>query len=117
MFGRSIAVFGVIAIIAASSSSAYAQSKELIAKGRAVYDAQKCSMCHSIEGKGQAKGPLDTVGDKLKADDIRKWLVDPAQAAKDHNATRKPAMKAYSNVPKEDLEALIAYLLSLKKKT
>ncbi|HJU43316.1 MAG TPA: cytochrome c [Vicinamibacterales bacterium] len=116
MIGRFVTGFGVFAFLVVSSSSAEAQSKDLSAKGRAIYEAQKCSLCHSIEGKGQAKGPLDYVGDKLKADDIRKWLMDPTQAAKDHNATRKPAMKAYSNLPKEDLEALIAYMLSLKKK-
>jgi mono/diheme cytochrome c family protein len=115
MVGRMVTLLWMAAILAASSS-AYAQSPDLVAKGQAVYTAQKCSLCHSIAGKGQAKGPLDTVGDKLKAEDVRKWLVDPAQAAKDHNATRKPVMKAYSNLPKEDLEALIAYMMSLKKK-
>jgi hypothetical protein len=30
-------------------------------------------------------------------------------------ATRKPEMKSY-NLPKEDLDALVAYLSSLKKK-
>lgn len=115
MMVRFATVLGVIGLLAVSTP-ALAQTKELAAKGRAVYDAQKCSLCHSIEGKGQAKGPLDDVGNKLKADDVRKWLMDPTQAAKDHNATRKPAMKAYSKLPKEDLEALIAYMMSLKKK-
>jgi mono/diheme cytochrome c family protein len=115
MMHKFVAAFGVIGVLAISQQ-ALAQTQELAAKGRAVYEAQKCSLCHAIEGKGQAKGPLDDVGNKLKADDIRKWLIDPVQAAKDHNATRKPAMKAYSNLPKEDLEALVAYLMSLKKK-
>ena len=30
-------------------------------------------------------------------------------------ADRKPAMKAYASLPKEDLDALVAYLASLKK--
>ena len=30
-----------------------------------VYEQQKCSVCHSIEGKGNKKGPLDGVGSKL----------------------------------------------------
>jgi mono/diheme cytochrome c family protein len=98
------------------ATPAQAQSPDLVAKGQAVYAAQKCSMCHSIEGKGQAKGPLDDIGGKLKADDIREWIVNPAKMTKEHNATRKPAMKAYANLPKEDLEALVAYMTSLKKK-
>ena len=31
-------------------------------KGAAVYAAQKCATCHSLDGKGMAKGPLDGVG-------------------------------------------------------
>lgn len=85
-------------------------------KGEAVYAAQKCSMCHSIDGKGQAKGPLDGVGTKLTADEIREWIAHPAEMTKKHNATRKPVMKAYPNLPKEDLEALVAFLASKKKK-
>jgi mono/diheme cytochrome c family protein len=115
MMVRFVTPLFVIAFLAAAVP-AKAQTPELIAKGQAVYAAQKCSMCHSIEGKGQAKGPLDDVGGKLKAEDIREWIVNPAKMAKDHNATRKPVMKAYSNLPKEDLEALVAYMVSLKKK-
>ena len=104
------------ALLMAAPVTAGGQDKELIAKGEAVYVAQKCSLCHSIAGKGQAKGPLDDVGGKLKADDIREWILNPVKMAKDHNATRKPVMRAYSNLPKEDLDALVAYLSSLKKK-
>lgn len=84
------------------------------AKGEAVYAAQKCSLCHSIAGKGNAKGVLDGVGTKLKADEIRAWITDaPGMTAKT-SAARKPAMKAY-NLPKEDVDALVAYMASLKK--
>lgn len=104
------------AILACFTVAVPAQAQDLIARGQAVYTAQKCSTCHAIAGKGQAKGPLDDVGGKLKVEDIREWIVNPARMAKDHNATRKPVMKPYSNFPKEDLEALVAYLASLKKK-
>ena len=113
---RSFATAVGLVVLVAASSTAQAQSKELIAKGQAVYTAQKCALCHSIEGKGQVKGPLDDVGGKLKVEDIREWIVNPAKMAKDHHATRKPAMKAYSNLPKDDLDALVAYLSSVKKK-
>jgi mono/diheme cytochrome c family protein len=115
MMVRFPTAFGVIVLLSASVP-AQAQSKELIAKGEAVYTAQKCSLCHSIAGKGQAKGPLDDVGSKLKVEDIREWIVNPTKMAKEHNAVRKPVMKAYSSLPKEDLEALVAYMSSLKKK-
>lgn len=83
-------------------------------KGAAVYVAQKCSLCHSLDGKGQAKGPLDGVGSKLTADEIRQWIVAPVEMSKKANATRKPPMKAYPNLPKEDLDAVVAFLHSKK---
>jgi hypothetical protein len=73
-------------------------------------------MCHSIAGKGNAKGPLDGVGSKYTADEIREWLVNPTEMAKKHNATRKPMKKSYSSLPKEEIDALVAYMSSLKKK-
>jgi len=97
------------------TASASAQDQAQIDRGMKVYDAQKCSMCHSVAGKGNAKGPLDSVGNKLTAEAIQEWLVKPAEAAKKANATRKPPMKAYASLPKEDLDALVAYMLSLKK--
>ena len=86
-----------------------------IKKGEQVYAAQKCAMCHSVAGKGQTKGPLDGVGSKLTADEIRQWIVNPADMTKKHNATRKPPMRAYPNLPKEDLDALVAFMASKKK--
>jgi mono/diheme cytochrome c family protein len=86
-----------------------------IEKGMQVFAAQKCAICHAVAGKGNARGALDGVGSKLTADEIRQWIVDaPAMAAKT-NATRKPVMRAYASLPKDDIDGLVAYLLSLKK--
>jgi mono/diheme cytochrome c family protein len=113
--GSSMKNLCVLAVVAFILSAAPAWAQGAAEKGAAVYTAQKCATCHSIAGKGQAKGPLDGVGSKLSADEIREWLVDPAAAAKKHNATRKPPMRAYAKLPKEDLDALVAYMGSLKK--
>ena len=99
----------------AGSSPAWAQDAA-IAKGAQVYAAQKCSMCHALDGKGMAKGPLDGVGTKLTADEIREWIIHPVEMTAKTKATRKPVMKAYPNLPKEDLDALVAFLVSQKKK-
>ena len=102
-----------MSVVFLSAGPAFAQGA--VEKGAAVYAAQKCMTCHSIAGKGQAKGPLDGVGSKLTADEIREWIVTPAAATKKHNATRKPPMRAYPKLPAEDLDALVAYMVSLKK--
>jgi mono/diheme cytochrome c family protein len=82
--------------------------------GEKVYVDQKCSLCHSVAGKGNAKGPLDDVGSKLKADEIREWLTDAKGMTAKTKATRKPEMKAYS-LEKTDVDNLVAYLTTLKK--
>jgi mono/diheme cytochrome c family protein len=89
--------------------------QDLRAQGEKVYAAQKCSVCHAVDGKGNTKGPLDDVGSRLSADDIRAWITDAKGMTAKTKAPRKPEMRAYS-LPKEDVDALVAYLTSLKKK-
>jgi len=111
-------VIGIVGVLAVGlfASTASAQDAK-VDKGMKVYADQKCSICHSIGGKGNAKGILDDVGSKLKADEIHQWIVDPAGMTAKTKAPRKPPMPAkYSALPKDDLDALVAYLASLKKK-
>jgi mono/diheme cytochrome c family protein len=83
--------------------------------GEAVYAAQKCSMCHAIAGKGKAANPLDGVGAKLSAADIKQWIVDPKGMTAKSGSTKKPPMPAkYAGLPAADIDALVAYLSSLK---
>jgi|ERR1044071_630541 mono/diheme cytochrome c family protein len=96
-----------------AAATASAQDAK-VAKGQQVYADQKCSLCHAIAGKGNAKGSLDGVGSKLSADEIRSWLTDAKGMTAKTKATRKPEMKAYA-LPKDDVDALVAYLGTLKK--
>jgi mono/diheme cytochrome c family protein len=92
-----------------------ALAQDARATGEKVYAEKKCSVCHAIGGKGNAKGPLDDVGSKLTADQIRAWITDaPAMTAKT-KATRKPEMKAYT-LAKDEIDGLVAYLSAMKKK-
>lgn len=84
------------------------------ARGAEVYVEQKCKLCHSIDGVGNKKGPLDTVGASLSEEDMRAWLVTPDEMAAKHEKTRKPKMKKYDKLSEEDMNALVAYMLSLK---
>jgi mono/diheme cytochrome c family protein len=83
--------------------------------GMDVYKTQKCSLCHIIAGVGK-KHELDGVGAKLNADQIREWLTHPKDAAAKAKSTAKPVMKDYSKLPKEDIDALVAYMQTLTKK-
>jgi cytochrome c2 len=97
-----LAMFLVIGLIAYSAEGSASHGKE-------VYEAQKCRLCHSIAGVGNKNAPLDGVGAKLKAEEIAKWIKTPKEMKADAK------MKAYPNLPEQDLNDLVAYLLTLKK--
>lgn len=110
--GRLIRIMSAVAVVTFWALPVLAQDAAQIARGKTVYDAQRCSLCHSVAGRGNAKGPLDKVGTKLSAEDIRKWIVTPKEMKSDTN--RKPEMRAYPSLPAADLDALVAYMRSLK---
>jgi len=108
---RSIVVAGMVVGLAAVAGQAAAQDA---AKGQEVFAAQKCSMCHSVAGKGNPKGSLDGIAKKFKPAELREWIVNAKVMAEKHNATRKPPMKDFSSLPAADVDALVAYLQTLK---
>jgi mono/diheme cytochrome c family protein len=84
-------------------------------QGAALFTSQKCSLCHSIAGKGNPKGSLDGVGAKLKGDEIKQWISDPEGMRAKTKAERTPAMKKMALAP-DQVDSLVAYLGSLKTK-
>jgi mono/diheme cytochrome c family protein len=99
------------AALFALSSPAAAQSVE---KGKEIYTAQRCSLCHSVGDVGNKRGSLDKVGAKLTAADIRNWIVAAPEMAAKTTSERKPVMKAYTTLTKEEVDSLVAYLQTLK---
>jgi mono/diheme cytochrome c family protein len=95
------------------AGTAWAQNAE---HGKQVYTDSKCGVCHSVGSQGNKKGPLDEVGAKLSAADIRGWIVSAPEMAAKTKAERKPPMKAYTDLSKTDVDDLVAYLETLKKK-
>ena len=105
-------MFIAVAIIGVAAA-AYAAPPDA-AQGEKVFAEQKCGLCHSIAGKGNPKGPLDEAVGKLSAADMRAWITDANGMTAKTKSTRKPAMKQFA-LPKDDVDALIAYLSSIKK--
>jgi mono/diheme cytochrome c family protein len=116
MMFRSATPLFIAVLILTLASPAVAQDAARIEKGKQLYTAQKCQACHSVAGVGNKNGPLDDVGSKLKEDDIRQWIVAPADMTAKTKATRKPPMKSYAHLPKDEVDALVAYMATLKKK-
>ena len=104
----------IMASVICLGIAATATAQDAKAKGEKVYADQKCALCHSIADKGNKKGALDGVGTKLTADELRQWMVDAKGMTAKTKATRKPDMKNYT-LGKEDLDAIVAYMQSLKK--
>ena len=103
------------AFVLTGPSPAAAQDAAAIKRGQEVYTAQKCQLCHAIAGKGKATSPLDGVGTKLSAEDIKQWIVNPTEMTAKTKSTKKPVMpNKYSKLPAADVDALVAYLHSLK---
>jgi mono/diheme cytochrome c family protein len=99
----------------AAAPVAEAQDAAVVKKGQEVYNAQKCSICHSIAGKGGKASPLDGVATKLSAADIRQWITHPVDAAAKHKSTKKPVMpNKYGSLPAADIDAMVAYMQTLK---
>lgn len=112
--GRDIMKCIVITALALALSVVTAAAQDAkVQKGMQVYAAQKCSQCHSVAGKGNAKGKLDDVGSKLAPAEIKEWIVDPVGMAAKNKKDRKPPMKKKA-IPDADVDALVAYLSTLK---
>jgi hypothetical protein len=71
-------------------------------------------VCHSVGDVGNKKGALDKVGAKLSAAELRNWIVAAPEMTAKTKSERKPAMKAYTTLSKEEVDHLVAYLQTLK---
>lgn len=80
-----------------------------VARGRELFRSVGCTGCHSAEGVGGRRIPLDGVGARLSADTLRLWVVDPRAV---DPGVRKPA---YDDLPREDVEALVEFMESLDR--
>ncbi len=108
---RRLLVLSVAAAAVLCAGMAVAQDTEMIEKGKAVFDAAKpdCKACHN-----EKKNPLDNYGAEGNTEDAKAWVRTPKEMFT--KTGKKGMMPAYSEkkISDEDLEALAAYLLSLK---
>jgi mono/diheme cytochrome c family protein len=112
---RRILPMTALAVAIASAPAVAGQDAAAIKQGESVYGAQKCQVCHAVAGKGNKQNPLDGVGKKLTAADIREWILHPTEMSAKVKSTKKPPMpNKYGSLPAADIDALVAYMASLK---
>ena len=106
----------VVVAVLSVAFGASLSGEDKAARGKQLYDEQKCRMCHSVGGVGNLKGAaLDGVGSKHAPDVLKMWLTNPKEMAQKAGSTRKPPMQSFAKLPPADIEALVAYLSILKK--
>lgn len=76
------------------------------ASGKQLFESYGCSSCHSVAGAGNTAAALDGIGSKRTAEELKKLIVSPP------SGSTMPAM----DVPEKDLDALVAYLTTLKSR-
>jgi hypothetical protein len=108
----------VIGVAAGTSAGifdvAYAQAPN-VADGQALFTKHGCPKCHQVAGKGNKMFPLDKVGSKLTAAQIRLWLTKPAEM--EAKLPKPPILKMSAqkyNFKASEVDAYVAYLQSLK---
>jgi mono/diheme cytochrome c family protein len=76
-----------------------------------------CVRCHQVGGEGGVVGPaLDDIAKRQNAAYIRESLIDPQAAiAKGYPAQVSPMPPFGVLLPAQDVEDLIAYLMTLKQ--
>lgn len=86
-----------------------------VARGSKVYVWQRCGKCHSLDGRDPKKRSLDGIGTKITAEEIRLWIVDPADMASKTEPPRQTKMKSHAEMAQSDLAALVAFLAARTK--
>ena len=118
---RTLGAIAVAMALAGPAAAAQAPDAKLAGEGKKLYATYKCDKCHQIDGRGSKKGPLDGVGTKLTAADLKKWLTSPTEM--EAKLEKKPkgtdamsyALKTKGIEPAE-IDALVAYMQTLTKK-
>jgi mono/diheme cytochrome c family protein len=120
---RTLGVLTAAMLVAGTVVAAQSPDPKLANTGKKLYATYKCDKCHTIGGRGTKKknGELDSVGAKVSAADLKKWLTTPAEMeAKLDNPPK--GTDAMSNALKtkgiepDEITAIVAYMQTLDKK-
>lgn len=107
-----LTVLLVVAVALSFAGVTLADDAATLEKGKAVFESAKpaCTMCHN-----EKKNSLDNYGAAGSVEEAKAWIRTPKeQLAKAGKKGMMPPFAA-SKISDEDLDALAAYLMSLKK--
>ena len=84
------------------------------ARGREVFQAQRCTTCHSVAGEGNPRYPLDDVGSRLSREDLPDWITGSGAAAGNLSAGVVRRKQQYKSLSAAELADLVNWLSTLK---
>ncbi len=76
------------------------------ASGKELFAKDSCSACHSVAGEGNTSFPLDGIGSRRTATELKKLIVSPPSGSAMPPATASDA----------EISALVSYLVTLKNR-
>lgn len=74
--------------------------------GKELFESLSCSACHSIAGQGNTSFPLDGIGSRRTAAELKRQIQSPSAGS------AMPAITA----PETEIDSLVAYLVTLKNR-
>ena len=86
-------------------------------RGREIFAQQKCMSCHSIEGSGNPRYPLDATGARWQPEELREWITGTGVAAERLSSTIIRRKQRYRELSEAEINSLVQYLSTLKQPT
>lgn len=86
----------------------------VLTAGKRVFEEQGCMLCHSVGEEGDKQHPLDGAGSRLSAAQIRDFIAPPESMRASLSAEVFETKQQFRALPAQDLDALAAYLGSLR---
>jgi len=78
--------------------------------GMEIYTQQGCAMCHSIQGQGNPRYPLDGVVNNLSIEEIHNWVTGD-ESIKDQLSMNSYKLKQLNReLTDDELQLLVYYL-------
>lgn len=88
----------------AEQNSAVMSGGTPAASGKELFAKDSCSACHSVAGEGDTSFPLDGIGSRRTATELKKLITSPP------SGSPMPPTVA----PDDEIDDLVAYLVTLK---
>ena len=100
---------------ALAAPPAAAQDAAQIKRGRRSTPRRSASSAMPSPARATRRIRSTASARSCRADDIKQWITHPTEMAAKAKSTKKPPMPAkYGSLPAADLDALVAYMQSLK---